>query len=153
RVRGGPASGRPPRLPARADRPRDAGAAGASARRPLAVLELSARRRAAALPPRRRGTRRSRRRRASGVPRAGSLRRGRTRIRLPKAGGGGRCGAPRMTPFVQSLLATLWVGALALIGIVFLFVRRPEGRGEAFLLSFAAGVLLATTFLDLLPEA
>jgi len=58
-----------------------------------------------------------------------------------------------MTPFVQSLLATLWVGALALIGIVFLFVRRPEGRGEAFLLSFAAGVLLATTFLDLLPEA
>jgi zinc and cadmium transporter len=58
-----------------------------------------------------------------------------------------------MSPFVLSLLATLWVSALALIGIVFLFVRRPAGRGEAFLLSFAAGVLLATAFLDLLPEA
>jgi zinc and cadmium transporter len=58
-----------------------------------------------------------------------------------------------MSPFVQSLLATLWVSALALIGIVFLFVRKPAGRGEALLLSFAAGVLLATAFLDLLPEA
>jgi zinc and cadmium transporter len=58
-----------------------------------------------------------------------------------------------MSPFVLSLLATLWVSALALIGIVFLFVRSPAGRGEAFLLSFAAGVLLATAFLDLLPEA
>jgi zinc and cadmium transporter len=58
-----------------------------------------------------------------------------------------------MSPFVLSLLATLWVSALALIGIVFLFVRKPAGRGEAFLLSFAAGVLLATAFLDLLPEA
>jgi zinc and cadmium transporter len=58
-----------------------------------------------------------------------------------------------MSPFVLSLLATLWVSVLALIGIVFLFVRKPAGRGEAFLLSFAAGVLLATAFLDLLPEA
>jgi zinc and cadmium transporter len=58
-----------------------------------------------------------------------------------------------MSPFVQSLLATLWVSVLALIGIVFLFVRKPAGRGEALLLSFAAGVLLATAFLDLLPEA
>lgn len=58
-----------------------------------------------------------------------------------------------MSPFVQSLLATLWVSALALIGIAFLFVRKPAGRGEALLLSFAAGVLLATAFLDLLPEA
>jgi zinc and cadmium transporter len=52
-----------------------------------------------------------------------------------------------------SLLATLWVSAIALVGIVFLFTRRPGPRAEAFLLSFAAGVLLATTFLELIPEA
>src|SRR5262249_5263537 len=74
------------------------------------------------------------------------------RARLPQARRRRTCVAP-MSPFALSLLATLWVSALALIGIAFLFVRRPEGRGEAFLLSFAAGVLLATTFLDLLPEA
>ena len=36
---------------------------------------------------------------------------------------------------------------------MFLFTRKPGPRGEAFLLSFAAGVLLATTFLELVPEA
>jgi zinc and cadmium transporter len=36
---------------------------------------------------------------------------------------------------------------------VFVFARRPSQRAELVLLSFAAGVLLATTFLELLPEA
>jgi zinc and cadmium transporter len=58
-----------------------------------------------------------------------------------------------MSPLVFSLIATLWVSTIALVGIVFLFTRRPGARGGAFLLSFAAGVLLATAFLDLLPEA
>ena len=58
-----------------------------------------------------------------------------------------------MSPLVLSLIATLWVGVIALVGIVFLFSGQPGGRSEAFLLSFAAGVLLATAFLDLLPEA
>src|SRR5215831_12661402 len=59
----------------------------------------------------------------------------------------------RMSPLATALIATLWVSIIALGGIVFLFTRRPGARGEAFLLSFAAGVLLATAFLDLLPEA
>ena len=58
-----------------------------------------------------------------------------------------------MSPLAASLLATLWVSAIALVGIVFLFTRRPGLRAETFLLSFAAGVLLATTFLELIPEA
>src|SRR5262245_65440505 len=57
-----------------------------------------------------------------------------------------------MSPLAASLIATLWVSIIALGGIVFLFTRPPGARGEAFLLSFAAGVLLATAFLDLLPE-
>jgi zinc and cadmium transporter len=60
---------------------------------------------------------------------------------------------PALSPFVSSLLATFWVSTIALVGIVFMFRRQPGPRGEAFLLSFAAGVLLATTFLELLPEA
>jgi len=58
-----------------------------------------------------------------------------------------------VSPLLASLVATLWVSAIALVGIVFLFTRRPGARAEAFLLSFAAGVLLATTFLELIPEA
>jgi zinc and cadmium transporter len=58
-----------------------------------------------------------------------------------------------LSPLIASLLATLWVSAIALVGIVFLFTRRPGMRAETFLLSFAAGVLLATTFLELIPEA
>jgi len=60
---------------------------------------------------------------------------------------------PALSPFASSLLATFWVSTIALVGIVFMFRRQPGPRGEAFLLSFAAGVLLATTFLELLPEA
>lgn len=58
-----------------------------------------------------------------------------------------------MSPLTASLLATLWVSAIALVGIVFLFTQRPGLRAETLLLSFAAGVLLATTFLELIPEA
>ena len=58
-----------------------------------------------------------------------------------------------VSPLVASLLATLWVSTIALVGIVFLFTRRPGVGAETFLLSFAAGVLLATTFLELIPEA
>jgi zinc and cadmium transporter len=58
-----------------------------------------------------------------------------------------------VTPLAQTLLATLFVSAIALVGIVFVFTRRPSQRAELVLLSFAAGVLLATTFLELLPEA
>jgi zinc and cadmium transporter len=58
-----------------------------------------------------------------------------------------------MTSLTQALLATLVVSAVALVGIVFVFARRLSQGGELMLLSFAAGVLLATTFLELLPEA
>jgi len=58
-----------------------------------------------------------------------------------------------MTPLWQAVLATLVVSTVALVGIVFVFTRRLSHRGELILLSFAAGVLLATTFLELLPEA
>ena len=58
-----------------------------------------------------------------------------------------------MSPLWQAVLATLVVSAVALVGIVFVFTRRLSHRGELILLSFAAGVLLATTFLELLPEA
>lgn len=58
-----------------------------------------------------------------------------------------------MTPLWQAVLATLVVSAVALVGIVFVFTRQLSHRGELILLSFAAGVLLATTFLELLPEA
>jgi len=58
-----------------------------------------------------------------------------------------------MTPLWQAVLATLVVSTVALVGIVFVFTRQLSHRGELILLSFAAGVLLATTFLELLPEA
>jgi zinc and cadmium transporter len=58
-----------------------------------------------------------------------------------------------VTPLLYTLLATLLVSGIALVGIVFVFARRPSQRTDLMLLSFAAGVLLATTFLELLPEA
>jgi zinc and cadmium transporter len=57
-----------------------------------------------------------------------------------------------MSPLVAALLAALVVSAISLVGVVFLFARWNERRSLLFI-SFAAGVLLATTFLDLLPEA
>lgn len=58
-----------------------------------------------------------------------------------------------MSPFVSSLIATFAVSLIALVGIIVLFTRSPTERLQAVLLSFAAGVLLATTFLEVLPEA
>lgn len=55
-----------------------------------------------------------------------------------------------MSPLVQSLLATLLVSLISLVGV---FVVRWSERVEERLLGFAAGVLLATAFLDLFPEA
>jgi zinc and cadmium transporter len=55
-----------------------------------------------------------------------------------------------MSPLAQSLLATLVVSTISLVGV---FILRWSARVEEMLLGFAAGVLLATAFLDLLPEA
>lgn len=57
-----------------------------------------------------------------------------------------------MSPIAAAVLATLIVSAISLVGVVFLFARWDERRALLFV-SFAAGVLLATTFLELLPEA
>ena len=57
-----------------------------------------------------------------------------------------------MSPFAAAILATLIVSAISLVGAVFLFRQWSERRSLLFI-SFAAGVLLATTFLELLPEA
>jgi zinc and cadmium transporter len=55
--------------------------------------------------------------------------------------------------FVQSMFATGVVSLIALVGIVFVYARTWSERVEVVLISFAAGVLLSTAFLDLLPEA
>jgi zinc and cadmium transporter len=52
----------------------------------------------------------------------------------------------------MSLVATFLVSAVSLIGVVFLFAEWNERRGLLFV-SFAAGVLLSTAFLEMLPEA
>lgn len=57
-----------------------------------------------------------------------------------------------MSVLAQALVATLIVSAISLAGIVFAFTRWTP-RLEIMSLSFAAGVLLASTFLKLLPEA
>jgi len=57
-----------------------------------------------------------------------------------------------MSPLLQSLIATFLVGAISLVGVVFLFAEWSKPL-QTFSLSFAAGVLLATTFLEVLPEA
>jgi zinc and cadmium transporter len=58
-----------------------------------------------------------------------------------------------MTPLTQSLLATLAISTIAFAGVIVLVGRTLGRRGEVALLSFAAGVLLATSFLELVPEA
>lgn len=58
-----------------------------------------------------------------------------------------------MTPLAQSLLATLAISCIAFVGAALLVTRRFSERSEIVLLSFAAGVLLATSFLELIPEA
>ena len=58
-----------------------------------------------------------------------------------------------MSPVVSALLATFGVSLLSLVGVLFLFGKGLGERMELRLVAFAAGVLLATAFLDLLPEA
>jgi len=58
-----------------------------------------------------------------------------------------------MSALTQSLLATLAVSAIAFVGAIVLVKSPPSKRSELVLLSFAAGVLLATSFLELIPEA
>lgn len=57
-----------------------------------------------------------------------------------------------MSPIAQALLATFLLGAISLVGVAFFFTGWSARRGMVFM-SFAAGVLLATAFLDILPEA
>lgn len=57
-----------------------------------------------------------------------------------------------MSPLAQALLATFLVSALSLIGIV-VALRDWTDRIEIAAIAFGAGVLLATTFIELLPEA
>jgi zinc and cadmium transporter len=57
-----------------------------------------------------------------------------------------------MSALEMSLIATFLVSAVSLIGVVFLFTDWNEQRGM-LMVSFAAGVLLSTAFLDMLPEA
>jgi zinc and cadmium transporter len=57
-----------------------------------------------------------------------------------------------MSPLAQALIATFLVGAVSLVGVLFLFADWSERRAMLFI-SFGAGVLLATAFLELLPEA
>lgn len=57
-----------------------------------------------------------------------------------------------MSPLAQSLIATFLISAVSLVGVVFLFTDWTERRAMLFV-SFAAGVLLATAFLDMFPEA
>jgi zinc and cadmium transporter len=57
-----------------------------------------------------------------------------------------------MSPIAQAIVATLLVSAISLVGVVFFFTNWSERRAM-LVVSFAAGVLLATTFLELLPEA
>lgn len=57
-----------------------------------------------------------------------------------------------MSPFAQALIATVLVGVISLTSII-LALRQWSERLEIATLSFAAGVLLATAFLELLPEA
>jgi len=57
-----------------------------------------------------------------------------------------------MSPLNLALIATFIVSAISLVGVVFLFADWTERRAMLFI-SFAAGVLLATAFLEMFPEA
>ncbi|MEO8605733.1 MAG: ZIP family metal transporter [bacterium] len=57
-----------------------------------------------------------------------------------------------MSPLAQAVIATFLVSTISLVGVVFLFTEWSARRGMIFM-SFAAGVLLATAFLEILPEA
>jgi len=58
-----------------------------------------------------------------------------------------------LSPLAQSLIATLLVSLTSFVAIVFAFSDLWTERRQMLLLSFAAGVLLSTVFLELFPEA
>lgn len=59
-----------------------------------------------------------------------------------------------MSIFVSIVIASLFVSSLALVGAVFLVWKNfLSEKVTDYLVSFAAGILLATAFFDLLPEA
>jgi zinc and cadmium transporter len=58
-----------------------------------------------------------------------------------------------LSPLAQSLIATLLVSATSFVAVVFAFSDLWSERRQVLLLSFAAGVLLSTVFLELFPEA
>lgn len=57
------------------------------------------------------------------------------------------------SPLALALLAALAVSAIALVGIVFVVWQKAMQQGELGMIGFAAGVLLAAAFLELLPSA
>lgn len=57
-----------------------------------------------------------------------------------------------MSPLASALIATFLVSSIAFVGL-FITGKFWNQRIEMRLISFAAGVLLATAFLDILPEA
>ena len=59
-----------------------------------------------------------------------------------------------MITFVSIIIASVIVSAVALSGAaLFIYKRLLSERVTSYLVSFAAGILLATAFFDLLPEA
>ncbi len=58
-----------------------------------------------------------------------------------------------MSPLLAAIVAVMTISLIELIAIIVLAVQFWSQRLEVRLVSFAAGVLLATVFLDLLPEA
>jgi len=69
------------------------------------------------------------------------------RVRPPKAR------VNLMSALALSVLATFAVSLISFVGLFFIAARLWNDRLEVRAVSFAAGVLLASTFLDLLPEA
>lgn len=55
--------------------------------------------------------------------------------------------------FIVLLTAATGVGGLALGGVLAALIRRQSHRGEALLLSFTGGLMLAIVTLDMVPEA
>ncbi len=58
-----------------------------------------------------------------------------------------------MSPFISIILATLFISALSFFGAFLLFIKRSSVWISSSLVSFAAGVMLATSLFDLLPES
>lgn len=54
---------------------------------------------------------------------------------------------------IEIIIATAIVSLVSLVSILFIFKDGGQGQGLKPLISLAAGALLATAFLDLLPEA